>query len=205
MIAANGSSWSVGMILRSRSAFCARSKARFSAAHKATKSKHGCQIRVDRVALGIPAGGAIVAGALYRASIAAEKEARKNALRDIARIIRDPSWSRAFRRSAAIRRLFCLTFGEKHLSWKCVRRSSYATLTFILSIGLQPIPNTHHPDAGLECGAKCSVIVANEISRCTVPRECFVDLARKPLCRWVSGHRNPQQLPPSVAENKKCE
>ena len=28
---------------------------------------------------------------------------------------------------------------------------------------------------------------------------------RKPLCRWVSGHRNPQQLPPSMAENKKRE
>jgi hypothetical protein len=25
-------------------------------------------------------------------------------------------------------------------------------------------------------------------------------LARKPLCRSVSGHRNPQQLPPSMAE-----
>jgi hypothetical protein len=30
-------------------------------------------------------------------------------------------------------------------------------------------------------------------------------LAGKPLCRWVSGHRNPQQLPPSMAENKKRE
>jgi hypothetical protein len=30
-------------------------------------------------------------------------------------------------------------------------------------------------------------------------------LARKPLSRWVSGHRNPQQLSPSMAENKKCE
>jgi hypothetical protein len=59
--------------------------------------------------------------------------------------------------------------------------------------------------AGLECGAKCSVIVANEIFRCAVPRKRFGDSAGKPLCRWVSGHRNPQQLPPSMAENKKRE
>jgi hypothetical protein len=68
-----------------------------------------------------------------------------------------------------------------------------------------PIPDAHRSQAGLECAAKCSVIVANEIFRCAVPRERFGDLARKPLCRWVSGHRNPQQLPPSMAENKKCE
>src|SRR5262249_15846624 len=54
--------------------------------------------------------------------------------------------------------------------------------------------------AGLECGAKCSVIVANEIFRCAVPRKRFGDLPRKPLCRWVSGHGNPQQLPASTAD-----
>src|SRR5438132_5041645 len=68
-----------------------------------------------------------------------------------------------------------------------------------------PIPDAHRSHAGLECGAKCSVIVAKEIFRCAVPRKRFGDLARKPLCRWVSGHRNPQQLPPSMAENKKRE
>ena len=68
-----------------------------------------------------------------------------------------------------------------------------------------PIPDAHRSHAGLECGARCSVIVANEICRCAVPRKRFGDLARKPLCRWVSGHCNPQQLPPWVAENKKRE
>src|SRR6266478_2148158 len=68
-----------------------------------------------------------------------------------------------------------------------------------------PIPDAHRSHAGLECGAKCSVIVANKIFRCAVPRKRFGDLAREPLCRCVSGHRNPQQLPPSVAENKKRE
>src|SRR5260370_21388516 len=38
MIAANGSSWSVGIILRNRSALCARSRARVSANHHATSS-----------------------------------------------------------------------------------------------------------------------------------------------------------------------
>jgi hypothetical protein len=40
-----------------------------------------------------------------------------------------------------------------------------------------PIPDAHRSHAGLECGAKCSVIVANEIFRCAVPRKRFGDLA----------------------------
>src|SRR6266446_1665890 len=67
-----------------------------------------------------------------------------------------------------------------------------------------PIPNTHRSDASFEHGAKCSVIVANEILRCRVPWERFSDLARQPLGRRVAGHRKPQQLPTFVAENKKC-
>src|ERR1700730_12506033 len=35
--------------------------------------------------------------------------------------------------------------------------------------------------------------------------ECFGDLARQPLRRWVLGCRKPQQLPPSMAKNKKFE
>jgi hypothetical protein len=67
------------------------------------------------------------------------------------------------------------------------------------------VPDTHRSDASFERDAKCSVIVANEIRRRAVPGTRFGDLARKPLCRWVSGHHNPQQLPPSMAENKKRE
>src|SRR5258707_952979 len=70
--------------------------------------------------------------------------------------------------------------------------------------GCRPIPNTHRSDASSERGAKCSVIVANEILRCRVPGERFSDLARQPLGRRVAGHRKPQQLPTFVAENKKC-
>jgi hypothetical protein len=40
-----------------------------------------------------------------------------------------------------------------------------------------PIPDAHRSHAGLECGAKCSVIVANEIFRCAVPRKRFGDSA----------------------------
>src|SRR5262249_4160552 len=60
-------------------------------------------------------------------------------------------------------------------------------------------------DAGLECNAECSVIVANEIFRRTVPWERFGDLARQPLRRRIAGHRKPQQAPPFVPENQKCE
>ena len=50
-----------------------------------------------------------------------------------------------------------------------------------------------------------TVIVANEILRCRVPRKRFSDLARQPLGRRIAGHCKPQQLPTFVAENKKCE
>src|SRR6266498_3872002 len=43
-----------------------------------------------------------------------------------------------------------------------------------------------------------------EILRGAVPRKRLGDLPRKPLGRWVSGHRKPQQLPPSMAKDKKC-
>jgi hypothetical protein len=63
-----------------------------------------------------------------------------------------------------------------------------------------PVPNAHGSRA-----AKCSVIVTDEIFGRRVPRECFGDLVRQPLRRWVLGHRKPQQLPPSMAKNKKYE
>jgi hypothetical protein len=52
-----------------------------------------------------------------------------------------------------------------------------------------PVPDPHCSHTSLECNTECSVVVANEIFRCAVPRKRFGDLARKPLCRWVSGHR----------------
>ena len=40
---------------------------------------------------------------------------------------------------------------------------------------------------------------------CTVPGKRFGDLACQPLGRRIAGHREPQQAPPFVAQNKKCE
>jgi hypothetical protein len=68
-----------------------------------------------------------------------------------------------------------------------------------------PVPDAHCSHASLECDAECSVIVADEKFRCPLPRKRFGDLACQPLGRRISGHRNPQQQPPAVAENKKCE
>jgi hypothetical protein len=86
--------------------------------------------------LGIPAGAATLAVAMYAACGAAEKVARPEALKDIGRILKDPSWSGSVRPSAIVERVFIWTFGERHLSWKCVRRSMIATLFLIASIGL---------------------------------------------------------------------
>ena len=67
------------------------------------------------------------------------------------------------------------------------------------------VPDAHGSHRSLERAAKCSVIVTDEIFGRCVPKKCFGDLARQPLRRWVLGHRKPQQLPPSMAKNKKCE
>src|SRR6516165_4837932 len=68
-----------------------------------------------------------------------------------------------------------------------------------------PVPDPHCAHTSLECNTECSVVVANEIFRCTVPRKRFGDLARQPLGRRIVGHREPQQPPPLVPENQKCE
>src|SRR6516162_7894340 len=52
-----------------------------------------------------------------------------------------------------------------------------------------PVPDPHCAHTSLECNTECSVVVANEIFRCTVPRKRFGDLARQPLGRRIVGHR----------------
>jgi hypothetical protein len=81
---------------------------------------------------GIPAGAATLAVAMYAACGAAEKVARPEALKDIGRILNDPSWERSVQPSAIIERVFVWTFGERHFSWKCVSRSMIATLVILI-------------------------------------------------------------------------
>ena len=60
-------------------------------------------------------------------------------------------------------------------------------------------------NAAYEYVTEGSVVVAHDICRRPVPGERLRNLPCQPVCRRMSGHRKPQQLPPSVAENKKCE
>src|SRR5690348_2765663 len=82
--------------------------------------------------LGIPAGAATLAVVMYGACAAAERAARPEALNDIGRILKNPSWSRSLSPSAIIGRVFVWTFGERHLSWKCIHRSATATFLFAI-------------------------------------------------------------------------
>jgi hypothetical protein len=88
-------------------------------------------------ALGVPTGGAVAAVAIYYGLVAAEREARKEALGDVARLLRDPTWLRELSPAAGIQKLFVYTFGERHFSFLCLRRSVLASLTFMLAFGLQ--------------------------------------------------------------------
>jgi hypothetical protein len=82
-------------------------------------------------AIGLPAGATTIAVAMYGACAAAEKAARPEALADIGRILKDPGWERSVRPAAIIERVFNWTFGERHVSWKCVTRSVCATIIFV--------------------------------------------------------------------------
>jgi hypothetical protein len=86
--------------------------------------------------VGIPAGAATFAVAIYGACSAAEKAARRGALDDIGRVLKDPSWSRSARPSKIIGRVFGWTFGEHHFSCRCLLRSLIATTTFTIATGL---------------------------------------------------------------------
>lgn len=86
--------------------------------------------------LGIPGGAATLGVAMYLGCSAAEKVARPEALADIGRVLKDPSWSRSVRPSAIIERVFVWTFGERHLSRKCIRRSGSASILVVISIAL---------------------------------------------------------------------
>ena len=80
--------------------------------------------------VGIPAGAATLAVAMYAACAAAEKAARPEALKDIGRIFKDTSWERSVRPSAIIERVFVWTFGGRHLSLRCAFASAFATIVF---------------------------------------------------------------------------
>ena len=56
--------------------------------------------------LGVPAGAATLAVAMYAACVAAEKAARPMALKDIGRVLKDSSWSRSMRPTAIIEQMF---------------------------------------------------------------------------------------------------
>jgi hypothetical protein len=86
--------------------------------------------------LGIPAGAATLAVAIYAACTAAEKAASQQALADIGRILKNTTWERSVRPSAIIERVFVWTFGERQLSWKCVSRSIVASAVVLSLVAL---------------------------------------------------------------------
>lgn len=54
----------------------------------------------------------------------------------LAAFFRTFSWSRSLRPSLIIEQVFVWTFGDRHLSWKCIRRSATATILFSIIAGL---------------------------------------------------------------------
>lgn len=96
--------------------------------------------------LGLPAGAATLAVAIYGACAAAEKAARPEALKDIGRILEDSSWSRSGPPSAIIQRVFAWTFGQRHLSWKCIFRSITATVVILLLLSGFPFFSQIHSE-----------------------------------------------------------
>src|SRR4051812_544402 len=84
--------------------------------------------------LGVPLGGTLAATAIFTAAVAAEKEARPEALRQIAILLQDPSWARGLEPTRIVQGLFLQVFGNRQLSWKCVRRSILASSISLVSL-----------------------------------------------------------------------
>ena len=73
--------------------------------------------------LGIPAGAATLAVAMYGACVGAEKAARKDRLEEFSIVLQSTSWRRTTALALIVKRIFELTFGERHFSRQCVKRS----------------------------------------------------------------------------------
>jgi hypothetical protein len=61
------------------------------------------------------------------------------------------------------------------------------------------VANSHCPEPICEGLPISAIIVADQVDRCRVPRKCFDDLLRQPLCCRVPGHRKPKQLASAMA------
>ena len=124
-------------------------------------------------AWGIPIGGAAAAAALYRAGFAIEKEARKEAIADIANILKSPSWSYGSRPSQFIGRLFNYTFGDRQLSLKCLIRSFVASFVFLVSIVLISLvmdgPKMHETTDGRYCSLYADLYAIFFVNGCDRP------------------------------------
>jgi hypothetical protein len=85
-------------------------------------------------ALGLPTGGLAAAAALYYGSTVAEKEASQQALTDIAKVLKNPSWLHDAQPNVFIENIFRFTFGDRQLSIKCIVRSITSSLIFFVII-----------------------------------------------------------------------
>src|SRR4051812_23563490 len=77
-----------------------------------------------------------IAVALYGACRAAEKDARSEALLEIGGLLRNRSWSQSWSPAALIEMVFHATFGDRQLSWRCIRRSFIATGVMFTVFGI---------------------------------------------------------------------
>jgi hypothetical protein len=84
--------------------------------------------------LGLPVGAATIATAIYGACAAAQRAARPEAIEEIGRFLKDPTWTVSISPSSLISKVFQETFGERHLSAKCCTRSMIATSIFLCAI-----------------------------------------------------------------------
>jgi hypothetical protein len=89
--------------------------------------------------LGIPGGFALLATAIFVGCKEVEKSASSHALIDITKKLKDTSWQGSLRPSLIIEQMFVWTFGERHFSRKCIRRSMAASLVFMLSLAIMSV------------------------------------------------------------------
>jgi hypothetical protein len=87
--------------------------------------------------IGVATGGATLAGAIFLASGSLEKGMRNEAKKQIAAFLQTAKVDyNVGHASELVRQLFLATFGNRHLSFLCIRRSITATIIFVSSISL---------------------------------------------------------------------
>lgn len=115
-------------------------------------------------AIGLPVVGLGAASGIYKLSAIIEKTARPEALREISKAISQTDLIAIAQRKSLVPALFDITFGSRHLSLKCVRRSALISLCVFAAMVLWYLLRSPTPIvSGIKPGSSAIYVTASLI------------------------------------------